>query len=47
MLLDPLEILIGNDDQVVRDKAVTSMQAVGSLLDVDHIKSIYLPLLKR
>ena len=31
-LLEPLETVIGNDDQVVRDKAVASMQKTAALL---------------
>ena len=46
-LIDPLEVLIGNDDQVVRNKAVTSMKKVGRLLNKKTIEDIYLPLLKR
>ena len=47
-LLDPLEVMVGNDDSVVRDKAIESMRKVGKLLDLDtHLKDSYLPLLKR
>lgn len=46
-LIDPLEVLIGNDDQVVRSKAVISLKKVGRLLNATTIKDIYLPLLKR
>ena len=48
VLLDPLEIMIGNDDSVVRDKAIESMKRVGRLLDpVTHLEQKYLPMLKR
>ena len=46
-LIDPLEVLIGNDDQAVRNKAVVSMKKVGQLLDEVTIRDVYLPLLKR
>jgi serine/threonine-protein phosphatase 2A regulatory subunit A len=46
-LCEPLEIMIGNDDQTVRDKAIESMRKVGKLLNLETIKSVYLPLLKR
>ena len=46
-LLDPLEVLIGNDDSVVRNKAVISMKKVGKLLDPTTIEKLYLPMLKR
>lgn len=46
-LIDPLEVLIGNDDQVVRMKAVISMKKVGRMLNAVTIRDIYLPLLKR
>ena len=40
--------MVGNDDSVVRDKAIESMRKVGKLLDRDtHLKDSYLPLLKR
>ena len=48
VLLDPLEIMIGNDDSVVRDKAIESMKKVGRLLNPDtHLEQKYLPMLKR
>jgi serine/threonine-protein phosphatase 2A regulatory subunit A len=46
-LCEPLEIMVGNDDQTVRDKAITSLRKVGKLLDLETIKEVYLPLLKR
>jgi serine/threonine-protein phosphatase 2A regulatory subunit A len=47
-LLDPLEVMVGNDDSVVRDKAIESMRKVGKLLDSgSHLNEMYLPLLKR
>jgi hypothetical protein len=46
-LLDPLEVMISNDDQLVRDKAIKSMSKVGSLLSFIDIKEKYMPLLKR
>ena len=46
-LIDPLEIMIGNDDSVVRDKAIASMRKVGKLLSDEHLKELYLPMLKR
>lgn len=39
--------MIGNDDQTVRDKAIESMRKVGKLLNLDTIKEVYLPMLKR
>lgn len=38
---------MGNDDSVVRDKAVESLRKVGSMLSASHLKDNYLPLLKR
>lgn len=35
VLLEPLEIMVGNDDSVVRDKAILSLMKVGKLLDHD------------
>ena len=32
-LIDPLEVLIGNDDMIVRNKAVVSMKKVGKKLN--------------
>jgi hypothetical protein len=46
-LVDPLEVLIANDDLSVRNKAITSMKKVGRLLDAPTIRDVYLPLLKR
>lgn len=46
-LCEPLEIMVGNDDQIVRDKAIASMRKVAKLLDINSIKEHYLPLLKR
>ena len=46
-LCEPLELMIGNDDQTVRDKAIESMRKVGKLLNLDTIKEVYLPMLKR
>jgi len=47
-LLDPLEIMVGNDDSVVREKAVNSLMKVGRVLDQKtDLKDKYLPLLKR
>ena len=47
-LLEPLEIMVGNDDSAVRDKAIDSMRKVGRLLDRDtHLKDDYLPMVKR
>ena len=39
--------MVGNDDQLVRDKAVNSMMKVCKMLDISTIKASYLPLLKR
>lgn len=48
VLLEPLEVMVSNDDSVVRDKAIVSLMKVGSHLDPDtHIKDTFLPLLKR
>lgn len=48
VLLEPLEIMVGNDDSVVRDKAILSLMKVGNLLDHDsHLQTQYLPLLER
>jgi hypothetical protein len=47
VLLDPLEIMVGNDDSVVREKATTSLMKIGKMLDDNHLKNKYLPLLKR
>lgn len=46
-LLDPLEVMVGNDDSVVREKATNSLMKIGKLLSEDFLKSKYLPLLKR
>ncbi len=46
-LCEPLEIMVGNDDQVVRDKAIASMRKVGKLLDHEIIRDEYLPMIKR
>lgn len=46
-LLDPLEIMVGNDDSQVRDKAIASIRKVSKMLDLGQIRSLYLPLLKR
>jgi serine/threonine-protein phosphatase 2A regulatory subunit A len=46
-LLEPLEIMVGNDDSVVRDKAVASLMKVGKVLSLNDLKEKYLPLLKR
>jgi len=46
-LLEPLEIMVGNDDAVVRDKAVASLMKVGRVLNKTDLKDKYLPLLKR
>lgn len=45
--MEPLEIVVGNDDQAVREKAVVSMQRTASLLSPNAIQEFYLPLLKR
>ena len=37
-LLEPLEILVGNDDQAVRDISINSIRKVAGLLDPDSIK---------
>ena len=48
VLLDPLEIMVGNDDSVVRDKAIASLSKVGKMLDPEtHLKDKYMPLIKR
>lgn len=48
VLLEPLEIMVSNDDSVVRDKAIASLMRVGSHLDPEtDIKTTFLPLLKR
>jgi len=47
MLLEPLEIMVGNDDSLVRDKAIKSMMKVCEMLDITTINEKYLPLLKR
>jgi hypothetical protein len=39
--------MVGNDDQIVREKAVISLRKVGELLDKETITNLYLPLLKR
>jgi hypothetical protein len=40
--------MVGNDDSVVREKAIESMKKVGKMLDSGtHMDEIYLPLLKR
>ena len=39
--------MIGNDDSVVRDKAIISLRKVGKLLDDSYLKDLYLPMLKR
>ena len=39
--------MVGNDDSVVRDKAINSLQKVGKLLSLETIQQKYLPLLKR
>ena len=46
-LCDPLEVMVGNDDQVVREKAIKSLRKVGQMLDLEKIKEKYLPLIKR
>jgi serine/threonine-protein phosphatase 2A regulatory subunit A len=46
-LIDPLEIMIGNDDSVVREKAINSMRKVGRLINDEHVIELYLPMLKR
>lgn len=46
-IIEPLEIMIGSDDQTVREKAVESMRKVGRLLEDNSIRELYLPLLKR
>ena len=46
-IIEPLEIMIGSDDQTVREKAVLSMRKVGRLLEDSSIRDIYIPLLKR
>ena len=48
VLLEPLEIMVSNDDSVVRDKAIASLMRVGAKLDPHtHIPNTFLPLLKR
>lgn len=46
-LCEPLEVMVGNDDQIVREKAITSMRKVGKMLNFETIKEVYLPMLKR
>jgi serine/threonine-protein phosphatase 2A regulatory subunit A len=38
---------VGNDDQVVRDKAIESLQKVGRLLDSESVRDVFLPMVKR
>lgn len=50
VLLDPLEIMIKNDETLVRDKAISSLQKAVKYLNAGsgaYIKDHYLPLLKR
>mmetsp|Transcript_15758 Transcript_15758/g.26602 ORF Transcript_15758/g.26602 Transcript_15758/m.26602 type:complete len:170 (+) Transcript_15758:19-528(+) len=46
-LCEPLEIMIGNDDSVVREKAVASLQKVGRLLNSETISEEFLPMIER
>ena len=47
VLLQPLEVMVGNDDSIVREKATSSLMKIGKLLSTEYLKSQYLPLLKR
>lgn len=46
-LLKPLELIVGNDDQIVRDKAIESLQKVAEQIKEQDIYEEYLPLIKR
>lgn len=46
-LLTPLETIVGNDDAMVREKAIEALKKVSELLVNSEIKLNYLPLCKR
>lgn len=41
-LLTPLEVIVGNDDTLVREKATAALHKVSSFLNDDTISSVYL-----
>lgn len=46
-LLQPLEMIVGSDDSIVREKATTALKKVSALLTEEVVNSRYMDLCKR